>query len=164
MKLEGAHTAVPALRIAVGRQKDEPITGDALLAQRAGQPQQLRRIGELARAPQPIELLAALTQPVKVLLAERLETGVNSLASRGFALRDSLHGRRRGGCGTEAQGLGPYATLNRRAQHDVARGITEGQTDGVGLHLKHQAAGLDRRSGLRPASPPYREVDLRPLA
>ena len=49
MELEVAHTAVPALRIAVGRQKDEPITGDALLAQRAGQPQQLGRIGEVAR-------------------------------------------------------------------------------------------------------------------
>src|SRR5205807_9643651 len=107
-------------------------------------------VPELAHAPQSIKLLAALAQPVKVLLAERFETGVDAPTSRGCVLRASPHRRRRGGWVTTARALALYPTLNRRAQHDVARGIAEGQTQGVCLHAKHQAAGIDRHWLTRP--------------
>src|SRR5437870_13614820 len=107
-------------------------------------------VPELARAPQPIELLAALAQSVEVLLAERCETRVDAPTSCGFAQRDPLHRRWRGRRGTQARDLAPYPTLNRRSQQDGARGITEGQTQGVCLHPKHQAARVDRHWLTRP--------------
>src|SRR2546426_12437673 len=54
LKAEMAHAAVPALGLAVGREIDEAVAGNSLLANRSRKPTQLLGIVEVAGRPEGV--------------------------------------------------------------------------------------------------------------